>query len=98
VSPARSSLPGAPRLGRWTATFIAPPADGILWRATFGGRDSARLREIRIAVTDFGFADAPGWQRLPAWLPQERAVWTANATWIVPADAAGPLEPSPPLR
>jgi hypothetical protein len=98
VTPARSSLPGAPRLGRWTATFIAPPADGILWRATFGSRDSARLREIRVAVTDFGFADAPGWQRLPAWLPQERAVWTANATWIVPADAAGPLEPSPPLR
>jgi hypothetical protein len=91
LTPARSSLPGAMRLGRWTATFIAPPADGIVWRATFGAKDAARLREIRIAVTDFGFADAPGWQRLPGWLPQDRAVWTANATWILPADAQPPL-------
>ncbi len=98
LTPARSSLPGATRLGRWTATFIAPPADGIVWRATFAVKDSGRLREIRIAVTDFGFADAPGWQRLPGWLPQDRAVWTANATWIVPADAPQPLEPAEPLR
>ena len=96
--PARSSLPGATRLGRWTATFIAPPADGIVWRATFAAKDGGRLREIRIAVTDFGFADAPGWQRLPGWLPQDRAVWTANATWIVPADAPPPVEINPPLR
>ena len=90
VTPARSSLPGAMRLGRWTATFVAPLADGIVWRATFAAKDAGRLREIRIAVTDFGFADAPGWQRLPPWLPQDRAVWTVNATWIVPPDAPRP--------
>ncbi len=100
VTPARSSLPGVLRLGRWTATFIAPPADGIVWRATFAAKDAARVREIRLAATDFGFADAPGWQRLPVWLPQDRTVWTVNATWIVPVDAPRPpaLEPVSPLR
>jgi hypothetical protein len=98
VTPARSSLPGAPRLGRWTATFVAPPADGIAWRASFAAADAGRLREIRIAVTDFGFEGGIGWQRLPGWLPQERAVWTVNSTWIVPADVPQPLDAALPLR
>jgi hypothetical protein len=98
VTPARSSLPGAPRLGRWTATFVAPPADGIAWRASFAAADARRLREIRIAVTDFGFEGGIGWQRLPGWLPQERAVWTVNSTWIVPADVPQPLDPASQLR
>ena len=98
MAPARSSLPGARRLGRWTAVFIAPPADGIVWRASFAGIDAARLREISVVVTDFGFPGGAGWQRLPSWLPQERAVWTATATWVVPAGAGRPLEPAPPLR
>ena len=42
-SPARSSLPGALRLGQWTATFVAPPADGMLWRASFPRADAGRL-------------------------------------------------------
>jgi hypothetical protein len=98
TTPARSSLPGAPRLGRWTATFIAPPSEGVLWRAAFATADADRLREIRVAVTDFGFPGGDGWQRLPGWLPQERAVWTATATWVVPAGTAAPLDTAPPLR
>jgi hypothetical protein len=98
IAPARSSLPGALRLGLWTAAFIAPPSEGIAWRASFAGVDSARLREIRIAVTDSGFPGGTGPQRLPAWLPQERTVWTAAATWVVPAGSAAPLEPVPALR
>jgi hypothetical protein len=98
ITPARSSLPGAMRMGRWTAVFIAPPAEGVVWRAGFARIDAARVREVRIAVTDFGFPGGTGWQRLPAWLPQERAVWTAAATWVLPAARDTPLEPVPPLR
>jgi len=84
LTPARTNLPGVLRQGRWTATFVAPPADGVMWRASFGGRaDDQQLRGTRISVTDTGFPDSDGWQRLPAWLPQERAVWTASATWVV---------------
>jgi hypothetical protein len=98
LTPARTSLPGALRLGRWTAVFIAPPVEGIAWRARFAGVDATRLRDVHVAVTDFGFPGGTGWQRLPAWLPQDRAVWTATATWVVPASQGRPLEPIPPLR
>ena len=96
LTPARSSLPGALRLGRWTATYIAPPADGVAFRASFTAVPPERLGELRVVVTDPGFPDGTGWQRLPAWAPQERAVWTAAATWVI---AAGrPLEATAPLR
>ncbi|MEN3336932.1 MAG: hypothetical protein V7647_608 [Acidobacteriota bacterium] len=98
VTPARSNLPGALRLGRWTATFIAPPADGIQWRASFGPGVPDPVHDVRIAVTQSGFPGGAGPQRLPGWLPQDRAVWMTSATWvIVPADAR-PLELRPALR
>jgi hypothetical protein len=78
--------------------FIAPPLEGIAWRASFGHVDPTRLRGVHVAVTDFGFPGGTGWQRLPAWLPQDRAVWTATATWVVPASQDPPLEPVPSLR
>jgi hypothetical protein len=98
VTPARSSLPGVLRLGRWTATYIAPSEDGILWRAGFGPAAAGRLHDILVVVTDSGFPDGSGWQRLPGWIPQDRAVWTASATWVIRADAPRPIEPVPALR
>jgi Peptidase family M28 len=98
VTPARSSLPGALRLGRWTATYIAPPADGILWRASFGPAAAGRLQDTLVVVTESGFPGGSGWQRLPDWIPQDHAVWTTSATWVVRADTPRPIEPVPPLR
>jgi Zn-dependent M28 family amino/carboxypeptidase len=97
IRPARTNLPGLVRRGRWTAHFAAAPPDGVVWRASFRGLDPQRLHETRIAVTSNGFPGGEGWQRLPGWLPQERAVWQASATWIVAATAA-PIAPVPPLR
>jgi hypothetical protein len=91
ITPARSTIPGALRLGQWTAAFVAPPPEGIAWRASFSHADPVRLRDIRIVVTESG-------RDLPAWLPQDRAVWSAAFTWIVPAAAVAPVEPVPPLR
>lgn len=98
ITPARSSLPGLPRLGRWTATFVAPPADGVVWRARFARVDPARLRDIRVVVTDSGFPGGNGWQRLPGWLPQDRAVWNSTATWVVPPGSGPPLATGDALR
>ena len=98
LTPLTSSFPGAERLGQWTATFIAPPPEGIAWRSTFSAADARRLRDLRIAITDSGFPDGNGWQRLPDWLPQEHTVWTATATWVVDPATLAPVEPVPPLR
>jgi Peptidase family M28 len=91
LTPERSSIPGAIRLGQWTAAFIAPPPDGIAWHARFTRIDPVRLRDIRIVVTESG-------QDLAAWLPRDRTVWAASATWVVPAATVAPLEPVAPLR
>jgi hypothetical protein len=95
VQPARSSLPGVLRQGRWTATYVAVPPEGIAFRASFGSSAVARLREIRIVATATGL-NHPAWTA-PAWLPHERVVWTADANWVLsPADL--PIAPVPPLR
>lgn len=51
-----------------------------------------------MAVTMHGFPGGSGWQRLPAWLPQEQTVWSASATWVVPAATGRGIAPVPPLR
>ena len=96
ATPARSSIPGTARARRWTAIYVAPPPDGIAFRASFTGVTAERLRETQVAVTSARLPGGDGWQRLPAWLPQDRLVWTARATWVLPHPAA--LEPVPPLR
>ena len=68
--PLTSTFPGAERLGQWTATFIAPPAEGIAWRATFSRTDAARLQDMRVAVTDSGFSDGPAGNACPAGCPR----------------------------
>ncbi len=98
LSPARSNLPGVPRLGRWTAIYVAPPADGVTFEASFRDASPERLRDTRVAVTMHGFPGGSGWQRLPAWLPQDRTVWSATATWAVPAATGTGIAPVPPLR
>ena len=79
ITPARSNLPGVIRLGRWTATFVAVPAEGIAWQAPLqrGDRRAARAAPARRGSTS-GCPGGAGWQRLPGWLPQERMVWTAG--------------------
>lgn len=98
VTPARSSLPGTQRLGRWTATFVAIPSEGIAWEASFHAPPSA-LQDVRVAVTSTRFPGGSGWQSLPAWLPQDSAVWSANATWVLPTSGPfGAIAPVPALR
>lgn len=98
VTPARSNLPGVARLGRWRATYFAPRPDGVVWRAAFATADAAALGDVRVVVTTGRFPGGSGWQQLPAWLPQERTVWTATAMWVLtppaevtPAAGTGPL-------
>jgi hypothetical protein len=94
--PARTSLPGVERLGRWTATYVAVPADGVVFRASFGNTTPAGLKGFRVLVSTQASAREGGWP-LPSWLPTERTAWTAEATWILDPFAL-PIAPVPPLR
>jgi hypothetical protein len=94
--PARSSLPGVVRSTRWTAIYVAVPPEGVVFRASFSGVTAERLRQTQVSVTSARIPGGNGWQQLPAWLPQDRVVWTARATWLLAPPP--PLEPVPPLR
>lgn len=98
IVPARSNLPGVLRSGRWTATFVAPPPEGIAWEASFSAATPQQLAATRVALTASGVPGGAGWQRLPPWLPQERMVWTAWSTWVLDPSMPPPIEPVPPLR
>ncbi|HEY0876560.1 MAG TPA: M28 family peptidase [Vicinamibacterales bacterium] len=98
IIPTSSNFPGVVRLGRWTATFYAPPPEGIAWEARFASDTPESLKATRVAITSSGLPGAPGWQRIPAWLPQERMVWNGWFTWVLDPSAPPPLAPVPPLR
>jgi hypothetical protein len=98
VVPVHSNLPGRMRFGRWTATFVAVPDEGVAWEARVDGVTAETLRETRLAVTSFRFPGGEGWQQLPGWLPQTHSVWTGTATWLVPATSGPDIAPVPPLR
>jgi len=98
ITPTSSNFPGVVRLGRWTATFYAPPPEGIAWEASFASETPDALKATRVAITSSGLPGAPGWQRIPVWLPQERMVWNGWFTWVLDPSAPPPLEPVPPLR
>jgi hypothetical protein len=95
LRPARSNLPGTPIGDRWQATFIAVPAEGVTWRASFGKGHEPQLAGARAIVVSHRYPGGSGWQSLPPWLPQDRAVWTMTAAWAL---APAPVAPVPALR
>lgn len=98
AAPARTSLPGVVRLGRWTATYVAIPSGGITWEASFRGVTEAALRDTRVVVTTSRVPGGGGWQSLPGWLPQDTAVWSASAAWVLAPPPPGAIAPVPALR
>jgi hypothetical protein len=96
VRPARSNLPGRIVRGRWWATYIGVPPDGVTLRAAFRTGVESRLPSTRAIVSSSRFPGGSGWQSLPAWLPQEHAVWDLDVAWIIAPPPT--IAPVPPLR
>ena len=94
TTPARTNLPGIVRGGQWRAGFIAPPAEGVTWRASFEPGHDAALANVRVLAISSRYPGGEGWQSLPAWLPQDTTVWRMDVEWILPA----PLAQVPALR
>ena len=83
VQPTHSNLPGAMVRGRWQASFVAVPPEGLAWRASFRADAQAKLTATRVLIVSHRFPGGEGWQALPAWLPQEHTVWGADVVWIL---------------
>jgi hypothetical protein len=71
--------------------------EGIAWEASLR-TSPASLEDVGVAVTSSRFPGGAGWQSLPAWLPQDSAVWSSNVTWVLAPRPAGAIAPVPPLR
>jgi hypothetical protein len=95
VTPARHNLPGTARWGAWTATYVAIPKEGVLFRASFRTQERARVGTPRVFVSSSRLPGGEGWQSLPAWLPHERTVWSASATWLMPIALPEPTPRDP---
>jgi hypothetical protein len=83
IVPARSNLPGLVVRGRWRAVYIAVPADGVTWRASFKAGVEEKLANTKAAILSSRFPGGTGWQSLPPWLPQENTVWDLDVAWIL---------------
>jgi hypothetical protein len=96
MRPSRTNLPGVMVGDRWRATFVAVPAEGVTWRASFGTGHDTALADTRVVAISSRFPGGSGWQSLPPWLPQDEAVWHLDVAWVVVPPA--PIAPVPPLR
>jgi hypothetical protein len=94
LQPSRSSLPGRLVRGRWWATYMGVPSDGVTWRASFKTGAESRLASTVAVVWSSRFPGGNGWQMLPAWLPQEHVVWDMDIAWIItPPPVIAPVAP-----
>ena len=98
LKPARSNLPGLQRRGRWAATYVAVPEEGVTLRTSFANVTAEALQRTEVVVTAERFPQGTGWQSLPPWLPQERMVWAARASWILRLPGWAGIAPVPVLR
>jgi hypothetical protein len=83
IRPITSNLAGTIRDDRWQATMIAPRADGVVLRARLANVSLDALQKAAVVIVQPGLPGGTGWQRLPAWLPQDRFVWTARSVYLV---------------
>jgi hypothetical protein len=96
LQPARTNFPGIVSRGRWRAVYVAVPAEGVTWRASFKRGAETKLPSTLAMIWSSRFPGGGGWQSLPAWLPQEHAVWHIDLAWILAPPAV--IAPAPALR
>lgn len=82
LEPIRASLPGtiSSANNRWRSTFVAPPADGVMWRLVFEAADEPRLAETAVVVQS---ATGP-----ESWMPRAITAWSVRSLFVIPAGPA----------
>jgi hypothetical protein len=85
VRPDESTLTGVMKDGRWSATYVAPPAAGLDVHLVFAGRSATDFQETTVVLYTSALPNAAPGRRTPAWLPNERATWRTRSEFIVSA-------------
>jgi hypothetical protein len=94
VLPIRSNFPGVVTHGRWRAAYIGVPSAGVTWLASFKTSVDSKLPSATAAILSARFPNGTGPQSLPAWLPQEHAVWNLDLVWaLAPPGGIPPVAP-----
>ena len=94
VTPARHNLPGVVRLGSWTATYVAIPADGVSFRASFNTTDPARVGRPICWCRPGGCRGARAGSRCRRGSRRSAPCGPPPATWALPV----PIAATEPLR
>jgi hypothetical protein len=87
LKPVRANLPGTISSvnNRWRSTFVAPPADGVMWRLVFAEANESRLGETAVFVQTAGGPEP--------WMPRAVTAWSVRSLHIIPV---GPMLAAPP--
>jgi len=83
VVPLGANLPG--RVGRderWVATFVAPPSEGLDFRAFLDPSAAATAADAVVVVTSPRLPDRAGDGPGPAWLTTDRTAWRARSVYL----------------
>jgi hypothetical protein len=78
------SLPGRATDGRWTTTYVSPPAEGFRLRVSFDEEAKEPLRPI-VVLTVAGLPGGAGPLGLLSWLPPDLNTWSTRSIYIFEA-------------
>jgi hypothetical protein len=86
LKPVRANLPGTISSvnNRWRSTFVAPAADGVMWRLVFAPGDESRLGETVVFVQT---ASGP-----EPWMQRAVTAWSVRSLYVIPV---GPMLSAP---
>ena len=82
VVPLRSNWPGRVRGMRWSAAYVAVPAEGITFRVALPGDRAGRACEGQMLLGRLRPVDAAG--RMPRWLDHAGIAWSFRVVDVTP--------------
>lgn len=81
--PTSTSLPGRTVRGRWRATHVNVPREGLTWRATVPPSQADVLSRTHVWLSEPGVPGGEPPSGLPAWLSRDRTAWSASTVTVV---------------
>lgn len=95
IVPTSTSLPGRTVRGRWRASHVNVPHEGLTWRATVPPSQADVLDGTQVWLSQPGVPGGEPPTGLPSWLTRERTAWAASTVTVVGVTPDQRLAPDP---